>query len=183
MVNPTTPAQIFHLLRRQLIRPYRKPLVIAGPKVLLRFPAAVSTLQDLAPGTSFQPVIDDKKENPADVRRVIFVSGKHYYAVNQHRQENEVKDVAIIRLEELCPFPALGLQKIVAKYSNAKEFVWSQEEPRNGGAWTFVEPRFRNLVGVNLRYSGRPVLAAPAVGVSALHKVEAANLMKDTFSS
>ena len=183
MVNPTTPAQMFHLLRRQLVRPYRKPLIVAGPKLLLRFPAAVSTLQDLAPGTSFQPILDDVTGNPADVRRVIFVSGKHYYALNQQRQEKGLKDMAIVRLEELCPFPALGLQKVVTKYSNAKEFIWSQEEPRNGGAWSFVESRFRNLVGVNLRYSGRPALATPAVGVSALHKIEAANLMKNIFSS
>lgn len=174
---------MFHLLRRQLIRPYRKPLIVAGPKLLLRFPAAVSTLQDLGPGTSFQPILDDVTENPAGVQRVVFVSGKHYYALNQQRQEKGLKDMAIVRLEELCPFPALGLQKLVAKYSNAKEFVWSQEEPRNGGAWNFVEPRFRRLVGVNLRYSGRPTLAAPAVGVSAMHKVEAANLIKDIFSS
>lgn len=165
------------------MRPYRKPLVIAGPKLLLRFPAAVSTLQDLAPGTTFKPVLDDHLENPAAIRRVIFVSGKHYYALNQYRQEKGVKDVAIVRVEELCPFPAAGLQKIFAKYSNAKEYVWSQEEPRNGGAWNFVEPRFRNIVGINLRYSGRPVLAAPAVGVSAMHKVEAANLITDIFSS
>lgn len=182
MVNPTTPAQIFHLLRRQVIRPFRKPLIVAGPKLLLRFPAAVSTLQDLAPGTSFQPVLDDTLESPADVQRMIFVSGKHYYALNQQRQEKGLKDVAIIRLEELCPFPALGIQKLVAKYSNAKEFIWCQEEPRNGGAWNFIEPRFRNVVGINLRYSGRPVLAAPAVGISALHKIEVTNLMKDIFS-
>nr|CAH0103087.1 unnamed protein product [Daphnia galeata] len=183
VVNPTTPAQMFHLLRRQLIRPYRKPIVVAGPKLLLRFPAAVSSLQDLAPGTSFKPVLDDNLESPANVRRVVFVSGKHYYALHQQRQEKELKDIALIRLEELCPFPAFEIQKIVTKYSNAKEFIWSQEEPRNGGAWNFVEPRFRNVVGINLRYSGRPVLATPAVGVSAMHKVEAANLMKDIFSS
>lgn len=174
---------MFHLLRRQLIRPYRKPLVIAGPKLLLRFPAAVSSLQDMAPGTSFHPILDDTLVNPSSVKRVVFVSGKHYYALNQERQEKNLTDVAIVRLEELCPFPALGLQKLLTKYSNAKEFVWSQEEPRNGGAWTFVEPRFRNLVGVNLRYSGRPVLAAPAVGVSAVHKIEAATLLKDAFSN
>jgi probable 2-oxoglutarate dehydrogenase E1 component DHKTD1 len=127
--------------------------------------------------------LDDNLESPANVRRVVFVSGKHYYALHQQRQEKGLKDIALIRLEELCPFPAFEIQKIVTKYSNAKEFIWSQEEPRNGGAWNFVEPRFRNVVGINLRYLGRPVLATPAVGVSAMHKVEAANLMKDIFSS
>jgi len=183
VVNPTTPAQMFHLLRRQMIRSFRKPLMIAGPKLLLRFPAAVSTLQDLAPGTSFQPLLDDSASsvNPSDVQRLIFTSGKHFYALDQERQTKGVKDVAIIRLEELCPFPALAIQQLVAKYKDAKEFIWCQEEPQNGGAWTFVEPRFRQVAGVNLRYSGRPPLAAPAVGVPAWHKIEAAKLLKDVF--
>lgn len=149
VVNPTTPAQMFHLLRRQLVRPYRKPLIIAGPKILLRFPAAVSSLQDLAPGTSFQPVLDDDKVTSAEaVKKLIFVSGKHFYALRQRQEEKGVKDVAIVRLEELCPFPTFSLQKLVQKYPNAKEHVWCQEEPRNGGAWTFIEPRFRRLVGL-----------------------------------
>lgn len=164
-----------------MVRPFRKPLIVAGPKLLLRFPAAVSSLSDLGPGTSFQPVLDDVDASASNIKRLVFVSGKHYYALNQQRQEKNVKDTAIVRLEELCPFPAKQLQQLLAKYNQAKEFVWCQEEPRNGGAWNFVEPRFRNLVGVNLRYSGRPALAAPAVGVSAMHKVEAANLMKDIF--
>jgi len=183
VVNPTTPAQMFHLLRRQMMRSYRKPLMIAGPKLLLRFPAAVSTLEDLAPGTSFQPLLDDStvSANPSSVRRLIFTSGKHFYALDQERQTKGVKDVAIVRLEELCPFPALAIQQLVAKYSGAKEFIWCQEEPQNGGAWTFVEPRFRQVAGVNLRYSGRPPLAAPAVGVPSWHKIEAAKLLQDVF--
>lgn len=184
VVNPTTPAQIFHLIRRQMVRPFRKPLIVAGPKLLLRFPGAVSSLAELGPGTQFQPVLDDPEISASarnNVKRLVFVSGKHYYALKQQRQEKRVTDTAIIRLEELCPFPVRNLQQLLEKYNQAKEFIWCQEEPRNGGAWTFVEPRFRNLVGLNLRYSGRPVLAAPAVGVSALHKVEVANLMKDIF--
>ena len=203
VVNPTTPAQMFHLLRRQLVRPYRKPLIISGPKILLRFPAAVSSLQDLAPGTSFQPVIDDDQVTATEsVRKLIFVSGKHFYALRSRQQEKGVKDVAIVRLEELCPFPTQSLQKLVQKYPNVKEHIWCQEEPRNGGAWSFIEPRFRRLVGLvislinfkmnfliictfinlqNLRYSGRPAIPAPAVGVSALHKIETANLMQDIF--
>ena len=182
VVNPTTPAQMFHLLRRQLLRSYRKPLIVAGPKLLLRSPAAVSTLQDLAPGTSFSPVLDDSTvADPSQVRRLIFVSGKHFYALDQQRQSQGLKNVAIIRLEELCPFPALALQQLQLKYSKAEEFIWSQEEPQNGGAWNFVEPRFRKLAGLNLVYSGRPPLAAPAVGSSAVHKTEAANLIKNVF--
>ena len=173
---------MFHLLRRQLIRPFRKPLIIAGPKLLLRFPAAVSTLADLGPGTKFQPVLDDPDVAAgSNIKRLVFVSGKHYYALKQQRQEKGATDTAIIRLEELSPFPAQPLQQLLTKYNQAKEFVWCQEEPRNGGAWSFIEPRVRNIVGLNLRYSGRQALAAPAVGVSAVHKVEVANLMKDVF--
>ena len=182
MVNPTTPAQMFQLLRRQVIRNYRKPLIVAGPKMLLRFPAAVSSLADMAPGTSFLPVLDDPAaRNPNEIEKLIFVSGKHYYALVEKRDALGLKNVAIVRVEELCPFPTRALQQIVTKYKKVKETIWCQEEPRNNGAWSFVEPRFRQLVGTNLRYSGRPPLATPAVGVSALHKVEVANLMKDIF--
>ena len=146
MVNPTTPAQIFHLLRRQMVRPFRKPLIVAGPKTLLRLPAAVSPLTHLAPGTKFEPVLDDESASKKEaIRRLVFVSGKHYYTLRQHRQEKSLSDVAIVRLEELCPFPALALQKLSQSYQNAREYVWAQEEPRNGGAWSYVEPRFRCL--------------------------------------
>jgi len=182
VVNPTTPAQMFHLLRRQMLRSYRKPLIIAGPKLLLRFPAAVSSFEDLAPGTAFQPVLDDSTaSDPSQIRRLIFTSGKHFYALDAQRQARAVNDVAIIRLEELCPFPALAVQQLTAKYHTAKEFIWCQEEAQNGGAWTFVEPRFRQVVGVHLRYSGRPPLSAPAVGIPAWHKIEAAKLLQDVF--
>ncbi len=200
---------MFHLLRRQLVRTHRKPLVVAGPKTLLRSPDAVSTLAEMAPGTHFRPVLDDPLADAAQVRRLLFVSGKHYYAcalvlcfllfvdkkedgprltgtpsirLAERRRALGRNDVAVVRLEELVPFPTLALQQLAAKYPKATEAVWCQEEPRNGGAWSFVEPRFRNLVGLSLRYAGRPALAAPAVGVSAVHKVEVARLMDDTFA-
>ena len=182
VVNPTTPAQMFHLLRRQMIRPFRKPLIIAGPKTLLRLPAAVSSLEEMAPGTSFRPVIDDCSALPEKVERLIFISGKHYYAVDEHRRSARISNAAVIRLEQLCPFPVQQLQQILARYTSAKEFVWAQEEPRNAGAWSFVEPRFSNLVGCRLRYSGRPTLPAPAVGVSTMHKAQVAQVMNDHFS-
>ena len=185
VVHPTTPAQMFHLIRRQMVRPFRKPLIVAGPKTLLRSPDAVSPIAQLAPGTSFQPVLDDPRSATiaADqIERLLFVSGKHYYTLDQQRQALGVQNVAIIRVEELCPFPALGLQQLVAKYGKAIEAIWCQEEARNGGAWSFVEPRFRHLVGCQLKFSGRPHLPAPAVGISGAHKAQVSHLIQDIFN-
>ncbi|CAH0399251.1 unnamed protein product [Chilo suppressalis] len=179
VVNPTTPAQYFHLLRRQVTRNYRKPLVVASAKVLLRMAEAVSPLADFAPGTHFQPVIGDTQADPLKVRRVILVSGKHYYELHKERVRGKVDDVAIIRLEALSPFPLQGLQKEIAKYPNSRIFIWSQEEHRNMGAWSFVKPRFENLLGKKLLYSGRAESAAPAVGAGVLHRAEAEHVIKE----
>ncbi|XP_038073226.1 probable 2-oxoglutarate dehydrogenase E1 component DHKTD1, mitochondrial [Patiria miniata] len=182
VVHPTTPAQYFHLLRRQMVRNFRKPLIVASPKILLRLPEAVSSLAEVAPGTSFVPVIGDTTTNPKQVERVIFCSGKHYYALRKQREQRQAKDnTAIIRVEALCPFPAEEVQRELDKYPNAKEFIWSQEEHRNMGAWTFVAPRFENLAGCKLRYAGRRVLGTPAVGVATLHQEEVKQIMEDTF--
>ncbi|CAG9787105.1 unnamed protein product [Diatraea saccharalis] len=179
VVNPTTPAQYFHLLRRQVARNYRKPLVVASAKVLLRMAEAVSSLADFAPGTHFHPVIGDNKADPLKVRRMIFVSGKHYYELHKERVRGKIDDVAIIRLEALSPFPLHGLQVELAKYPNAKTFIWSQEEHRNMGAWTFVRPRFENLLGKKLKYAGRPESASPAVGAGILHRAEVEHVIKE----
>ncbi|KAL1129820.1 hypothetical protein AAG570_012764, partial [Ranatra chinensis] len=145
---PTTPAQYFHLLRRQMVRNYRKPLVIAGPKALFRAPHATSSMAELGPKTHFHPVLgDDSVGEGNSVRRVIFVTGKHFYALKEYRQEMKSKDVAIIRIEELCPFPTHQIRQQLAKFNNAKEFIWSQEEPQNMGAWIYCKARFENLVG------------------------------------
>jgi probable 2-oxoglutarate dehydrogenase E1 component DHKTD1 len=183
IVNPTTSAQYFHLLRRQMLRNFRKPLVVVAPKILLRLSAASSDLSEMASGTHFKPVIgDDKCTNPNAVTRLIFVSGKHYYAVAKHVEENKIEDTAIVRLEQLCPFPTKELQDEVSRYKNVKKFVWSQEEHQNSGAWTFVEPRFANLVGVrDLGYAGRVPLCQPAVGVGRVHQREVAHVMQETF--
>ncbi|XP_071454032.1 2-oxoadipate dehydrogenase complex component E1 [Hetaerina americana] len=182
IVNPTTPAQYFHLLRRQMIRNYRKPLIIASPKILLRLAAATSSLKDMGPQTTFQSVIGDNVANPDTVRRVVFVCGKMYYALAKHREEIGAKDMAIIRLESLSPFPTHELLEEVTKYRKAKVFIWSQEEHQNMGAWSFVRPRFENLIGCKLRYSGRGPLAAPAVGIGSVHQQEAANVLQKPFS-
>ncbi|XP_047517650.1 probable 2-oxoglutarate dehydrogenase E1 component DHKTD1 homolog, mitochondrial isoform X1 [Pieris napi] len=179
VVNPTTPAQYFHLLRRQVVRNYRKPLVVVAPKILLRSSDAVSPLSDLAPGTFFKPVIGDSIADPLRVRRVILVSGKHYYELHKERVKNKIDDVAIIRVESLCPFPVHVLQTELDRYSNARKFIWSQEEHRNMGAWTFIKPRFENMLGRKIIYSGRSVAATPAVGTSVLHRVEVEHILRE----
>ncbi|XP_042218066.1 probable 2-oxoglutarate dehydrogenase E1 component DHKTD1, mitochondrial isoform X2 [Homarus americanus] len=182
IVNPTTPAQYFHLLRRQVMRNYRKPLIIAGPKMILRLPAATSSLEDMAPGTHFLPVLGDKSVSPDSVRKVIFVSGKHYYALVSEREARGISDTAIIRLESLCPFPTKEINDELIKYKKAKTLVWSQEEHRNMGAWTFVHPRFENLCSTKLLYAGRDVSGVAAVGVGQLHKQEIQAIMDKTFN-
>ncbi|KAL3874391.1 hypothetical protein ACJMK2_037417 [Sinanodonta woodiana] len=182
VVNPTTPAQYFHLLRRQMVRNFRKPLIVVAPKVLLRLQAAVSSLTEMAPGTYFHPVLSDPLAQSEKVKRVIFVSGKHYYALQKERENLKADHLAFIRLESLCPFPTAELQAEIKKFPNATEFIWSQEEHRNRGAWSFVAPRFENLVGHKLKYVGRDHLGMSAVGIGDIHKTEAEKLMKETFS-
>ncbi|XP_043944247.1 probable 2-oxoglutarate dehydrogenase E1 component DHKTD1, mitochondrial [Protopterus annectens] len=183
IVHPTTPAQYFHLLRRQMVRNFRKPLIVASPKLLLRFPAASSSLQEMGPGTSFSPVIGDKTVNPNDVSRLVICSGKHYYALVKQRESVENgQNTAIIRVEELCPFPLADLQQEMNRYKNAKDFVWSQEEPQNMGPWFFVAPRFEKQLGCKLRLVSRPPLPAPAVGIGMLHQQQQQDILNRTFS-
>ncbi|KAK7480383.1 hypothetical protein BaRGS_00028430 [Batillaria attramentaria] len=181
VVHPTTPAQYFHLLRRQMLRNFRKPLIVASPKLILRLPAAVSSLADMMPGTHFLPVIGDSTVSAGSVKKVVLCSGKHFYALDKERQQRGITDTAIIRLESLCPFPAAELNSELDKYSGAKEFIWSQEEHRNMGAWNFVAPRFANILGRQLTYVGRGVLGAPATGIGEVHKIESQQLLDDTF--
>ncbi|XP_026731669.1 probable 2-oxoglutarate dehydrogenase E1 component DHKTD1 homolog, mitochondrial [Trichoplusia ni] len=179
VANPTTPAQYFHLLRRQVARNYRKPLIVVAPKVLLRLADAVSPLSDLAPRTHFKNVIGDSLPDPLKVKRVILVSGKHYYELHKERVKAKIDDVAIVRVESLAPFPLPDLQTELAKFRNARKFIWSQEEHRNMGAWSFVQPRFENLLGRKLIYAGRSEAPTPAVGASVLHKVEVEHVLKE----
>uniref|UniRef100_A0A674NIP9 2-oxoadipate dehydrogenase complex component E1 n=1 Tax=Takifugu rubripes TaxID=31033 RepID=A0A674NIP9_TAKRU len=176
VVNPTTPAQYFHLLRRQMIRNFRKPLIVVGPKTLLRFSGAVSSLAEMAPGTSFRPVL-------GDASKVVLCSGKHFYALLRQREASEAnKNTAIIRVEELCPFPLEALQQELKKYPKAKEFIWSQEEPQNMGPWSFVAPRFEKQLACKLRLVSRPALPAPAVGIGTLHQQQQEAILTGTFS-
>ncbi|XSG86267.1 MAG: 2-oxoglutarate dehydrogenase E1 component [Methylohalobius sp. ZOD2] len=168
---PTTPAQIFHLLRRQMIRPYRKPLIVLTPKSLLRHRQAVSSLEELSRG-HFQLVIDeidgiDRKKT----RRAILCAGKIYYELLESRRREELDNIAILRLEQFYPFPGKALQDALSHYPNLQELVWCQEEPQNQGAWYQIRHRFLQVIpsGVKLIYVGRPPAAAPAEGTFPMH--------------
>ncbi|XP_066240913.1 2-oxoadipate dehydrogenase complex component E1 isoform X2 [Saccopteryx leptura] len=184
VAHPTTPAQYFHLLRRQMVRNFRKPLIVASPKMLLRFPAAVSTLQEMAPGTTFKPVIGDSSVDPKNVKSLVFCSGKHFYALLKQRELLEAKkhEFAIIRIEELCPFPLDSLQQEMSKYKHVKDFIWSQEEPQNMGPWRFVSPRFEKQLAIKLRLVSRPPLPVPAVGIGTVHLQQHEAVLTKTFA-
>lgn len=155
LIYPTTPAQYFHAIRRQIVRNFRKPLVVVGPKTMLRMSEATSTFHDFEPGTHFLNILPDTIANPQKVKRVIFCTGKHFYNLNNERVSKNIENAAIIRVESLCPFPVHDIQMELAKYKNATLCVWSQEEHRNMGAWSFVQPRFENMCGRRIKYSGR----------------------------
>ena len=168
---PTTPAQVFHMMRRQLLRNMRKPLIVMTPKSLLRAPLAVSSLEDLTQG-QFQAVIPEIDDiNSANVKRVILCSGKIYYDLLTARRENKMADIAIVRIEQLYPFPHEEIEEIVNHYSKAKEIVWAQEEPLNQGAWYSMRHNFVSALSDkhNLTCVSRPASAAPAVGYLAIH--------------
>jgi 2-oxoglutarate dehydrogenase E1 component len=183
---PTTPAQYFHLLRRQVKQEIVRPLIVMTPKSLLRLPAASSTMEELQTG-GFQPVIDDARiTTPEQVKRVVVCSGKVFYDLEAARSaETTVRsDVAVIRLEQFYPFPSAKLAELLASYSNAAEIVWTQEEPQNMGGWTFVEPRLRSILPTNctLQYIGRAASASPATGSYAIHNSEQAKLVNDSLN-
>ncbi|MDF3837411.1 2-oxoglutarate dehydrogenase E1 component [Cupriavidus basilensis] len=182
--QPTTPAQIFHLLRRQMIRLFRKPLVIMTPKSLLRNKDAVSPLSDLAKG-HFETVIPDHEElNASKVKRVVMCSGKVYYDLVNTRKERGASDTAIIRMEQLYPFPHKAVAAELKKYPNANEIVWCQDEPQNQGAWFFVQHYIMENMGEGqkLGYAGRPASASPAVGYYAKHNEQQKALLDAAFS-
>ncbi len=180
---PTTPAQIFHLLRRQMLRAYRKPLVVMSPKSLLRHKEAVSSLPELA-GGAFRNVIGEvEKIDAKKVRRVIACSGKVYYELVAYRREHKIADVAIIRFEQQYPFPHEDFKASIAPYANLREVIWCQEEPQNQGAWYRLRAYFRADMPAKavLAYAGRPVSAAPAVGYLSKHKAQQKQLLEDAF--
>ncbi len=171
---PSTPAQMFHLLRRQMLRSLRKPLVVMTPKSLLRHKQSSSTMADLTSG-EFRTVIDDPAApTPDTVRRVVLCSGKVYYDLKERQHVDAAADVALVRIEQLYPFPAEEYQAIVDRYAQAKDIVWCQEEPQNQGAWYQIRHRLQAALGDGhqLLYAGREGAAAPATGIHALHQRE-----------
>jgi 2-oxoglutarate dehydrogenase E1 component len=176
---PTTPAQYFHVLRRQLKRGFRKPLVLMTPKSLLRHKACVSPVDQFTRG-SFQEIIDDTLD-PGRVRRVLLCSGKVYFDLLEKRQADKIEDVAIVRMEQFYPLPAQMLERILARYRKAKEWVWVQEESLNMGGWSFMEPRLRAL-NIAAKYAGRDTSASPATGSRQIHVREQRELVEAAFA-
>lgn len=166
--NPTTPAQYFHLLRRQMRRFVRKPLIVLTPKSLLRLPAAVSERGAFISG-GFQEVIGHA-ESAKQARRVIFCSGKIYYELKERRDQIPNSDAAIVRVEQFYPFPEQQLTDALAPFKRIKEWLWVQEEPENMGGWWFIRPRLERLIGKPVRYVGRPAMASPASGFPKIYR-------------
>jgi 2-oxoglutarate dehydrogenase E1 component len=177
--NPTTPAQYFHLLRRQMKAGYRKPLVILTPKSLLRHPLAVSTLEELAQG-GFRGVLADP-EADAGAAGLIFCSGKIYYDLLERRRELKRSDLALIRLEQIYPLPQSQLRLALKRFKQVERWYWVQEEPRNMGAWDFIRPRLEAIIGKPLTYIGRRESATPASGFPHFHRREQAAIVDQAF--
>jgi len=196
VANCTTPANYFHILRRQLHRSYRKPLVLMTPKSLLRHKMAVSTTEDFTTGSSFHRVLwddaekgnsDTKLKADKDIKRVVLCSGKVYYDLLEERDARGIDDVYLMRVEQFYPFPALSLVKELERFDNA-DYVWCQEEPKNQGAWSFMEPNIEwvlTRIGAKFTrpiYAGRPAAASPATGLASTHKKQQAALVNDALT-
>src|SRR5580698_5229447 len=189
---PTTPANYFHILRRQMHRSFRKPLIVMTPKSLLRHKKCVSFLSDMTPGTSFHRVLRDQAEvvpgattiqlvPDNQIRRVVLCSGKVYFDLMEEREKRGENRIQILRLEQLYPFPDSVLAEELNRFPKA-ELVWCQEEPKNQGAWTFVAPRLETLTGGKPRYVGRPEYASTAAGLMKQHLAELAQFLNDALT-
>ncbi len=181
VLYPTTPAQIFHLLRRQVKRNFRKPAVVMSPKSLLRHRLVTSTRSELT-SSGFQEILDDpRKVNPDGVRRLLLCSGKVFYDLHEERERRKLEDVAIVRVEQIYPLHEARLAEVLAKYSRAATVAWVQEESQNMGAWSFIEPRLRAM-GVHIQYVGRDASASPATGVKKVHEKEQKELVDQALT-
>ncbi|MGH6829189.1 MAG: 2-oxoglutarate dehydrogenase E1 component, partial [Rhizomicrobium sp.] len=191
---PTTPANYFHMLRRQMHRPFRKPLVVMTPKSLLRHKRCVSFLSDLEPSNSFHRVLRDQAEivpgatpvelvKDGEIKRVILCSGKVYFDLMEAREKRDENRIQILRLEQLYPFPDNVLAEELRRFPTA-EVIWCQEEPKNQGAWTFVAPRIAQAMGgkVHPRFVGRPESASTAAGLMKQHLAELAAFLNEALS-
>jgi 2-oxoglutarate dehydrogenase E1 component len=171
---PSTPAQMFHMLRRQMLQPFRKPLIVMTPKSLLRHELSVSPLEELTRG-SFARVIDETDDlAPQQVRRIVFCSGRVYFDLLKARRKDGIRDVALVRIEQLYPFPSEEYEAAVNRYPNARDIVWCQEEPQNQGAWYQIRHRLQEVIGGRRQvlYAGRAPAAAPATGIPKIHEAE-----------
>ncbi len=184
IANATTPANYFHLLRRQMLRDFRKPLIIFTPKSLLRNKRAVSTMADMGAGTSFHRCLDDLAPcDPEKIRRLVMCSGKVYYDLLDAREKTDRDDVYLLRVEQLYPFPADVVIDYAARFPNLEEVVWAQEEPRNAGAWTFFAPLIEAALGRRPYYAGRAAAAATATGLLRRHNAEQAKLIAEALGA
>jgi len=196
VANCTTPSNYFHILRRQLHRTIRKPLIIFTPKSLLRHKMAVSKLSEMAEGSSFHRVLwDDAQHGNSEtklvtdskIKRVVLCSGKVYYDLLAERDERGIDDIYLMRIEQFYPFPAQALSTEMKRFKNA-DLVWCQEEPKNQGAWSFIEPNIEWVMErikakvTRPRYVGRPAAASPATGLAKLHKEQQAALINDALT-
>lgn len=179
VANITTAANFFHLLRRQLARPFRKPLVVMSPKSLLRSPLVVSSFDEIGPGTHFQELIDDASADPKSVKTIVVSTGKIFYDLQKFQKENSRGDVALVRLEQIYPFPKTQFDALLKKYPGAKTIRWAQEEPKNAGAFAHLlleQPQYR------WEYAGRPTAASPASGFPKLHDAEQKAMVERVFA-
>ncbi|XHG08948.1 hypothetical protein AWENTII_012032 [Aspergillus wentii] len=193
VVYMTTPANYFHVLRRQMHRDYRKPLIVCFSKSLLRHPMVRSNLADFTGDSHFQPILPDPEHNksisaPTEIKKVIYCSGQVYIALSKYRQQHNITDTAIIRLEQLHPFPWQEAKDNLAQYPNAKEIVWCQEEPLNCGAWSYMAPRFETIFdtieehkGRRMSFVGRKPIASVAAGYVSVHQAEEEEFIRDAF--
>lgn len=194
IVNASTPANYFHALRRQMVRNFRKPLIMLTPKSLLRHKSCVSSAAMMMGDSTFHRILWDDAEiagelnKPKDIKRVVLCTGKVYYDLYQAREDKKIKDVVIIRLEQLYPFPMGALAEELTKYPNA-DVVWCQEEPKNSGYWEFVDRRIEGSLGVAKHKAGRPSYvgrsssASPATGSAGVHKAEQESLVNEALKS
>jgi len=178
VANCTTPANFFHLLRRQMKRNFRKPLIVFTPKSLLRHPLAVSTLEDFTNG-EFQEIIDDTI-NPDNVKRIVFCSGKFYYDLLKERKKLKREDIALIRIEQLFPLHNDKIEGIINRYNNVEDYIWAQEEPRNMGAWSYMLQRFELK---NLQVRSRKYYSVPAAGSSTRFKLRHQRVIESVFDN
>ena len=171
VVVPTTPAQVYAMIRRQMVRPMRRPLIVMSPKSLLRHPLATSSLEEIASGVFQNAIAEIDPIKPADVKRVVMCSGKVYYDLLEERRKRNITDIAIVRIEQLYPFPAEEMATIMKDYQHVKDFVWCQEEPQNQGAWYCSQHHFWSSIPATgkLTYAGREASSSPAVGYLSVH--------------